>query len=99
MLRTILFTLAILLVMIGCKQNYEKIFKDNNEIFFANKVMLSEALIDVEKEYQKNWTGQMQLIIHVDSLSENNKASLKTLGIRSIEIKGNSNEGCIKTIM
>jgi hypothetical protein len=93
-------TFILLLIVVGvvsCKPNYEKIFAENNEKFDKNRAILNKTVQTIEKEYLNKWDGKSDLILQVDSLDKISKKTLKSLGVESIEISKNPDNNCYKS--
>lgn len=81
--------------MTSCKQNYEKIFKANNDNFELHRQTLNKVIEDIENNYIPNWGGQ-EIVIPIDSMNEQTKNILQDLGIGSVEIESNPTVNCEK---
>ena len=94
-------TIILLLAIVGlvsCKPNYEKIFAENNEKFDKNRVIINKTVQIIEKEYLNKWDGKSDLTLQVDSLdNKTTEKTLKSLGVKSIEISKNPYNNCDKS--
>ena len=94
-------TIILLFALVGvvsCKPNYEKIFAENNENFDKNRVIINKTVQIIEKEYLNKWDGKSDLTLQVDSLdNKTTEKTLKSLGVKSIEISKNPYNNCDKS--
>ena len=93
-------TIILLLAFVGlvsCKPNYEKIFAENNDKFDKNRAVLNKTIQTIEKEYLNKWDGKSDLTLQVDSLDKTTEKTLKSLGVKSIEISKNPYNNCDKS--
>ena len=94
-------TIILLFALVGvvsCKPNYEKIFAENNEKFDKNRVIINKTVQIIEKEYLNKWDGKSDLTLQVDSLdNKTTEKTLKSLGVKSIEISKNPYNNCDKS--
>lgn len=95
MFKLVILSVLSMFLLVGCKPNYKKIFKENSDDFELHRHTLNGVIKEIETKYLASWGGQERLV-SLDSLNNQTKNVLKDLGVGSIEITSNPFENCDK---